>query len=566
MLPLRTLSNSSTPLYGPGGVAYAGATIVFTLVDIAGRGVDVWEAGGRVVGIVRATTDANGVFSVDLWPNDRGYIATRYACRVIASGVVVADFVAAVPSGSTTLSWLDFKQAGVALSAQEISALATHASNEQVHIPNPAATGALDGQVRAFDSTLGKMVWKTISGGLGGAAVPVYDEGVLATAAAASFNFVGATVQAVAVSGAVTVTVNADAAGAAAAAQLASQPVDADLTAIAALAPANNDGFIFRGVGAWVAKTVAEIKTLLGLGSAAYTASTAYATSTQGANADAHAANTINPHSVTKAQVGLGNVDNISDANKPVSTAQAAADTSTLNSAKSYADGLVVGLVDDRGNFNASVNAYPSSGGSGAAGAILKGDLWTVSVGGTLPTGIVVTAGDLVRALVDAPGIVQANWATTENNIGYVAENQALRDASGGYAGLSGFSIRLKNAAGTVVSLFTSLATAARNWNMPDKDGTVAMTSDVITDHVNLTSTGTNSHAQIDTALTRLVNTSGANTGDQTLASLGASPADAFISIDITTAGGNLSGSTYTLDATQYVKSAFEFTGALTAN
>lgn len=34
-----------------------------------------------------------------------------------------------------------------------------------------------------------------------------------------------------------------------------------------------------------------------------------------------HMSNTSNPHSVTKAQVGLGNVDNTSDANKPVSTA-----------------------------------------------------------------------------------------------------------------------------------------------------------------------------------------------------------------------------------------------------
>lgn len=38
-----------------------------------------------------------------------------------------------------------------------------------------------------------------------------------------------------------------------------------------------------------------------------------------------HIANKSNPHTVTKAQVGLGNVNNTSDANKPVSTAQAAA-------------------------------------------------------------------------------------------------------------------------------------------------------------------------------------------------------------------------------------------------
>ena len=35
-----------------------------------------------------------------------------------------------------------------------------------------------------------------------------------------------------------------------------------------------------------------------------------------------HESNTSNPHSVTKAQVGLGNVDNTSDMNKPTSTAQ----------------------------------------------------------------------------------------------------------------------------------------------------------------------------------------------------------------------------------------------------
>lgn len=39
----------------------------------------------------------------------------------------------------------------------------------------------------------------------------------------------------------------------------------------------------------------------------------------------AHVANTSNPHSVTKAQVGLSNVDNTSDANKPISTATQAA-------------------------------------------------------------------------------------------------------------------------------------------------------------------------------------------------------------------------------------------------
>jgi len=49
--------------------------------------------------------------------------------------------------------------------------------------------------------------------------------------------------------------------------------------------------------------------------------------SIDGSALDSHIANTSNPHSVTKAQVGLGNVDNTSDVNKPVSTAQASADS-----------------------------------------------------------------------------------------------------------------------------------------------------------------------------------------------------------------------------------------------
>lgn len=174
---------------------------------------------------------------------------------------------------------------------------------------------------------------------------------------------------------------------------------------------------------------------------------------------------TVNGHAlsgnvtVTATDVGLGHADDVSDVNKPVSTAQATADalvasnaasdattkanaaqaaaiaaaaidaTTKANAAKAYADTLVVGLVDDRGNFDASVNAFPNSGGSGGGGAILKGDLWTISVAGTIG-GHPVTAGDLVRALVDSPGTTSSNWAITENNIGYVAENASNKVTS----------------------------------------------------------------------------------------------------------------------------------------
>ena len=91
--------------------------------------------------------------------------------------------------------------------------------------------------------------------------------------------------------------------------------------------------------------------------------------------------------------------------------------------AKDYADSLVVGLWNDRGVFDASGGVYPASGGSGVAGAIKKGDIWTVSVAGTLPTSRVVEVGDVVRALIDAAANTLADWAIVQNNIGYVTEN-----------------------------------------------------------------------------------------------------------------------------------------------
>ena len=95
-----------------------------------------------------------------------------------------------------------------------------------------------------------------------------------------------------------------------------------------------------------------------------------------------------------------------------------------------YISGRVAGLFDDRGNYDSSGNAFPAAGGSGTAGAILKGDIWTVSVGGTLG-GHAVSPGDLLRALVDSPGSTDANWAITENNLGYVAETSANKDTDG---------------------------------------------------------------------------------------------------------------------------------------
>lgn len=106
------------------------------------------------------------------------------------------------------------------------------------------------------------------------------------------------------------------------------QPLDSDLTAIAAIAPANDD-IIQRKSGAWTNRTMAQVKTDL---------------------------------SLTKGDVGLANVDNTSDANKPVSAAtQTALNTKAADSAVVHNTGAET--IDGVKTFSASpIVPTPTSG------------------------------------------------------------------------------------------------------------------------------------------------------------------------------------------------------------
>lgn len=138
----------------------------------------------------------------------------------------------------------------------------------------------------------------------------------------------------------------------------------------------------------------------------------------------------------------LNNVNNTADSVKEVSGPQQAAlngkedktnkvvnfgtpnDTTypTTKAVKAYVENLVSGLIKDCGNYDASTNAWPSTGGTGDAGAILKGNFWYISAPGTLG-GVPVDVGDSLRALADNPGQVNTNWAVLEGSIGYVPYN-----------------------------------------------------------------------------------------------------------------------------------------------
>lgn len=247
-----------------------------------------------------------------------------------------------------------------------------------------------------------------------------------------------------------------DATGAAAAAQAASQPLDSDLTAIAALSTTS------FGRSLLALANAAAGRTAFGLGTAATSNTTDFdAAGAASAAVAAHeAASDPHPQYMTAAETSsafqpldsdltaIAALSTTSYGRALLTLADAAAartalalGSAALNStgdfdaagaaaaaqtaAQSYADSLVVGLWDDRGNYDASGNTYPASGGSGSAGAVKKGDIWRVSVAGTLNSKT-VAVGDTLRALIDTPGQTNANWAQGEDNLGYVPLNAAL--------------------------------------------------------------------------------------------------------------------------------------------
>lgn len=155
-------------------------------------------------------------------------------------------------------------------------------------------------------------------------------------------------------------------------------------------------------------------------------------TSVSGSSTDAQypSAKLVYDQLATK-QPSLGfTAENFSNKSTSVAT-DGASDTKypSAKAVKDYTDGLVVGLLDYRGVFDASVNTYPSSGGSGTAGAVLKGDMWVISVAGTLGS-VAIQIGDSIIANVDTPAQTSANWNSLNSNISYAPEDSANKVTS----------------------------------------------------------------------------------------------------------------------------------------
>lgn len=127
-LPLRTLTNAGDPLCTPDGQVLSGVHVSFQLVDRYGVETDVWDAlthervGGEPI---VATTNEDGEFSIDLWPNSRGNLPTRYRCTVdhpafkAFSGTV--DHLSLDP-----LQWVEFMAASATIAPQDLGEMSLY--------------------------------------------------------------------------------------------------------------------------------------------------------------------------------------------------------------------------------------------------------------------------------------------------------------------------------------------------------------------------------------------------------------------------------------------------------
>lgn len=120
---------------------------------------------------------------------------------------------------------------------------------------------------------------------------------------------------------------------------------------------------------------------------------------------EVHKNSVVNPHSVTKAQVALGNADNTSDADKPVSTAQQTALNLKANLASPTFTGTVSGITA------AMVGAQPAgtyATGGGTATGTNTGDQTSIA-------GITGTLAQFNTAVTDADLVSLAGVETLTN-------------------------------------------------------------------------------------------------------------------------------------------------------
>lgn len=116
----------------------------------------------------------------------------------------------------------------------------------------------------------------------------------------------------------------------------------------------------------------------------------------------------------------------------------------------------------------------------------------------------VFTKDDAGLANVDNTSDVNKPVSTPTQTALNLKQSVSDKDATGGYAGLTLFAHNMRNVANTITSFLTNTATAARTWTLPDKDGIVAMTNDLVAGSITNAPAGNIAAVTVQAALNEL--------------------------------------------------------------
>lgn len=211
-------------------------------------------------------------------------------------------------------------------------------------------------------------------------------------------------------------------------------------------------------------------------------------------NIQAHISSTSNPHSVTKTQVGLGNVDNTSDVNKPISTATQSAldlkDSILTFSSLLNRTGNTITIPAYGGNSGtAKVVTAQGAGTSGncmqraadggiedAAGAC--GGNYTISAG----AGILISGSPISTiAIDDTTGMQYSVFASAPTGVGQLGEFAVRTDNNTFYMG-TGVGWAVVSAVGTASpsatlgDIYLTNSSGAAGWGSIQVSGGITKT------------------------------------------------------------------------------------------
>lgn len=115
-----------------------------------------------------------------------------------------------------------------------------------------------------------------------------------------------------------------------------------------------------------------------------------------------------------------------------------------------------------------------------------------------------LTKDDVGLANVDNTSDANKPVSTPTQTALDLKQSLSGKDATGGYAGLTLFAHNMRNVANTVTSFLNNTATAVRTWTLPDKDGIVAMTNDLVAGSITNAPAGNIAAVTVQAALNEL--------------------------------------------------------------